>query len=556
MREIEAFRSARFFVIFVHKPCTLLINQPPVIREKNPNQLKFEAFKTPFEAQMNRNNRWVKLAELLPWEELILVYAKSMSEFGRPALSPRIAIGALIIKTTLGLSDEETVAQIQENMYMQYFLGLEKYQEEPLFDPSLLVHFRERMGKEIVDEMNGIVVLKAIKESAVNQKNQTKGKASGGKSSDLKKSVERTQSTSEQIPTETENNQSENSSGEEPVTHKGYFILDATVADQYIKYPTDVDLVNKSRQHSEEIIDILYAHSTLGNKPRTYRKIARAKYLNFSKGKKKTAKQVRKARKQQLSYLERNLQTIETILQTNSELIEKLDKRKYRTYLVIQAIYRQQQYMHDNKVNRCDDRIVSIDQPHVRPMVRGKQGRNVEFGSKVLTGITEAGYTLTSKMEWDQYNEGNYVIAAVEDHKNKLGYYPEVVIGDQIFISRKNKQALEKLGIRLSGKSLGRKNQEKQAEEIKRIKEEQKQRVRIEGKFGQGKNGYELNKIRMRKPSTSESMVYMIFFVMNLVRYAKEVLFWPLLKTVKILKNFLKELVPTPEFLLIFQSGR
>lgn len=532
-----------------------------MIREKNPNQLKFEAFKTPFEAQMKRNNRWVKLAESLPWEELIIVYAKNMSDFGRPALSPRVAIGALIIKTMLGLSDEETVAQIQENMYMQYFLGLEKYQEEPLFDSSLLVHFRERMGKEIVDQMNGVVVVKAIKESANNQKQKTKGRNRKDQKQPPEIANGLVENKTEEInsgtePTSQESTDKENSSEETPVTHKGNYILDATIADQYIKYPTDVDLLNKSREHSEEIIDILYKNSTLGSKPRTYRKVAGAKYLDFAKSKKKTIKAVKTAQKQQLNYLGRNLRAIEMILQTDMRLLEKLDKRTYRTYLVIQQIYSQQSFMVANKVNRCDDRIVNILQPYVRPMVRGKQGKNVEFGAKILAGITEDGYTLIPKMEWDPYNEGNYVIAAVEDHKNKFGYYPEVVIGDRIFVSRANKLALEKLGIKLSGKSLGRKNQEKKEEEIKQLKEEQKQRVKIEGKFGQGKNGYELNKIRMRKSSTSESMVYMIFFVMNLVRYAKEVLFWPFLQTVRLLENILKKLVPTPESWLILMSGR
>lgn len=533
-----------------------IYNKQLMIREKNPNQLKFEAFKTPFESQMKRDNRWVKLAESLPWEELIKVYAKSMSDFGRPALSPRVAIGALIIKTMLGLSDEETVAQIQENMYMQYFLGLEKYQEEPLFDPSLLVHFRERMGKEIVDQMNGVVVVKAIKENTNNQQQKARGrnrkdqKQPPGKANGLvENKTEEVNSSSETRSKESVGN--EYSFEETPVTHKGHYILDATIADQYIKYPTDVDLLNKSREHSEEIIDILYKNSTLGSKPRTYRKVARAKYLDFAKSKKKTIKAVKTAQKQQLNYLRRNLQAIEMILQTDMRLLEKLDKRTYRTYLVIQEIYSQQNFMVTNKVNRCDDRIVSISQPYVRPMVRGKQGKNVEFGAKILVGITEEGYSFVPKMEWDQFNEGSYVLAAVEDYKNNLGYYPEVVIGDQIFISRANKQALEKLGIRLSGKSLGRKNQEEKAEEAERIKEEQKQRVKIEGKFGQGKNGYELNKIRMRKSNTSESMVYMIFFVMNLVRYAKEVLFWPFLKTSKFLENILKKLVPPPGSWLI-----
>ncbi len=115
-----------------------------MICQKDPNQLKFEAFKTPFEIKMNRNNRWVILSEILPWEELISIYSKSMSDFSRPSIDARIAIGAMIIKTKLSLSDEETIEQIRENMYIQYFLGLEEYQEEPLLDPSLLVHIRER----------------------------------------------------------------------------------------------------------------------------------------------------------------------------------------------------------------------------------------------------------------------------------------------------------------------------------------------------------------------------------------------------------------------------
>jgi len=135
-----------------------------MLKTKDANQLKFEAFKTPFEIKINRNNRWVLLSEILPWEDLVSIYSKAMSNFGRPSLEPRIAIGAMIIKTKLGLSDEETVEQISENMYMQFFLGLEAYQEEPLFDASLLVDIRERMGKEMLEQMNNLVVVKALTE--------------------------------------------------------------------------------------------------------------------------------------------------------------------------------------------------------------------------------------------------------------------------------------------------------------------------------------------------------------------------------------------------------
>ena len=129
------------------------------------------------------------------------------------------------------------------------------------------------------------------------------------------------------------------------------------------------------------------------------------------------------------------------------------------------------------------------------------------------------------------------MLESVERYHETFGYYPEVVIGDRIFITRANKKKLEEMGIRLSGKQLGRKSHEQKREEDRQMKKDQKSRVLIEGKFGQGKNAYGLNQIRMRTMRTSESMVMAIYFVMNLVRLAKEVIFWPFLEFGRMLTN-------------------
>jgi len=176
-------------------------------------------------------------------------------------------------------------------------------------------------------------------------------------------------------------------------------------------------------------------------------------------------------------------------------------------------------------------------------MVRGKQGKKVEFGSKILCGIVKGYYGMIHKLSWDAYNEGSHVIESVEQYKQQYGYYPEVVIGDRIFITRENKTKLESLGIRLSGKGLGRKNEEKKAREMKQMKKDQRLRVRIEGKFGQGKNGYELNRIRMRKSSTSKSVIVLTFFVMNLVRYAKEVFLCPVVQILRALEYIIMKII-------------
>ena len=122
-------------------------------------QLSFENFYLPFGGKLSGENRWVKLAELVPWEQFESEYAEQFSEGqGAPAKSFRIALGALIIKEKLGTSDEETVEQIRENPYLQYFLGLSEYSNEAPFEASMMVHFRKRLNLDIVGKINERVV--------------------------------------------------------------------------------------------------------------------------------------------------------------------------------------------------------------------------------------------------------------------------------------------------------------------------------------------------------------------------------------------------------------
>jgi hypothetical protein len=114
----------------------------------------------------------------------------------------------------------------------------------------------------------------------------------------------------------------------------------------------------------------------------------------------------------------------------------------------------------------------------------------------------------------------------VEAYKKLNGCYPEVVITDKIYGTRENQQWLKELGIRYSGKPLDRPSAKNQTRDWKRKQKiEQGIRNQVEGKFGQGKNGYNLNKVRARAAKTSESWIAAIFFVMNLIKFSKEFLF-------------------------------
>jgi hypothetical protein len=100
----------------------------------------------PFGGTLDPDNRWVVFSALMPWEELEETYAPQFSPTtGAPAKSVRLAFGALFIKQRLGLTDEETVEQIRENAYMQFFLGFAGYSSKAPFDPSMMVHLVEML---------------------------------------------------------------------------------------------------------------------------------------------------------------------------------------------------------------------------------------------------------------------------------------------------------------------------------------------------------------------------------------------------------------------------
>ena len=139
------------------------------------DQPEFPNFYLPFGGKLDPQNRWVKLATIIPWKLLEADYCQNFADsgMGAPALDCRIALGALIIKERLTLTDEETVAQIRENPYLQYFLGLHEYLQENLFDPSMMVHFRKRISPESLQEINNAIIQRGLQKQTHNNHDDT-----------------------------------------------------------------------------------------------------------------------------------------------------------------------------------------------------------------------------------------------------------------------------------------------------------------------------------------------------------------------------------------------
>ena len=141
------------------KRAKLTKTRAPMIRYCSSKQLTIPEFDWPFQTDMDDNNRWVRMSQCIPWDELAASYYQGLSsQTGRPAKDARLVIGAVIIKHKLCLSDAETVQQIQENPYMQYFVGLSGYQKEAPFASSLFVDIRKRMGESVFEGFHRAII--------------------------------------------------------------------------------------------------------------------------------------------------------------------------------------------------------------------------------------------------------------------------------------------------------------------------------------------------------------------------------------------------------------
>jgi IS5 family transposase len=143
-------------------------------RKAQKQETAAEDFELPVGGKLASDNRWVIMANMIPWSEFEAEYAAIFSaEMGAPAKTFRMALGALIIKEKLGISDRETVEQIRENPYLQYFIGMSCYSNNAPFDASMLVHFRERIDINLVNKVNREMVKQGLEKKRRQKKKKS-----------------------------------------------------------------------------------------------------------------------------------------------------------------------------------------------------------------------------------------------------------------------------------------------------------------------------------------------------------------------------------------------
>lgn len=366
-------------------------------------QLSIESFGQELGVSLSPENKWVQLADQLPWTQMEDVYRVVFpSPLGRAGKPFRLLFGAQLIKQSTGFSDVDLVKAIRDTPAYQYFIGCPTYVVSRPFDPSALTHFRKRIAP-ISPQLRQIMGAWC--------KDRLQGSVGNDRT----------------------------------------MILDATVTPVNIRFPQDHSLLNQARTFLEKMITEL-AHQLYVPIPRTYKREAHKAYVTFTKKPRRTAKETRHQVKAQLQYVRRDLRYVDELRTKGGELTEKQRSR----LTTIQQLFTQQEFMYRNKTHRVDHRIVSLSQPYVRPIKRGKAKQNTEFGPKIDASIQD-GIIEIERVDFNAFNESTDFQKAIERYKEQHDHYPDEVLADKLYRNRENIAFAKERGIAIIGPKLGRK---------------------------------------------------------------------------------------------------
>lgn len=374
----------------------------PMVYRKKTVQLSINSFETALGCPLSADNEWVQLANQLPWSEWDEVYQLAFpSNLGRAGKPFRQLYGAQLIKQRTGLSDREVVDAIRDTPAYQYFLGFSEYQPVRPFDHVTLVYFRKRIAP-ISDQILNIMA-------------KYTGKLLN-----------------------------------EALPDKRVVITDATAFPVNVAYPQDTHLLNGTRLKLEADIKLMSNQLKLAP-PRTRKREAKKQWVAFSRHPHRWGKQTHKQIKAQLQYIRRDLRFVDELLAQGGQLSE----RRLKVLSTVRKVYEQQDYMYRNHTHHVSDRIVSLTQPEIRPIVRGKAKQPVEFGPKVDLSITD-GVVNIERFSFDSFNESTDFASTIDHYKDVHGVYPDEVLADTLYRTRANIKLCKDLGIKLSGPKLGR----------------------------------------------------------------------------------------------------
>jgi len=433
---------------------------PKLLFELNPTLLD-QRFLSTDVGQIYRAIPWDDLANLIP----PTLYGRSGLGC-TPWFDVRGGIALMILKHYLQLSDAKLIERINTDWSLQYFCGIQLKDGEAISDKDIPGAWRSYIGQylDIRKWQNAL----AAKWKPYLQQTQTS-------------------------------------------------MQDATCYESRITHPTDVKLLWQSCSEVYEMMqDILKKQNK--RRSRANHALRRKEYLSYQKSKKKTRRAEKKLRKKLIKYLRRLLE-LNSILskQHNITLSHRLSKRLE----TIGNIYEQQ----IKKVagEQIENRIVSISKEYIRPIIRGKETKSVEFGAKV-NKLQVDGISFIEHLGYDAFNEGTRLQNGIRLHHELFGKCKQFS-GDAIYATNKNRAYLKKKGIAHNFVPKGRQKAAhiEQNQQMSTLLNKERG-TKLEGSFGNEKNHYLLSKVRARNQDTETCWIFFGIHTANAVNIGKRML--------------------------------
>jgi transposase, IS5 family len=427
-------------------------------------------FEQPVDLQLQAfyNTPLGELYQAIPFDELLKHFPKpkrAISGKGcKPWFDVKGGIALQILKSYYRCSDAILVEQINGNWQMQMFCGIQLRHGEQVKDKDIVGRWRTYLGQYL--DMDKLQI------SCVQH---------------WKAYMEH--------------------------THTGF--TDATVFESYIEYPTDAKLLWKSCCDVFAMIKESRKRAKLRDTRINHEK-RKTQWLSFAKRRKKSKRQNKKICKALLKYVDRLIKQLNDLRETHTVILSASQTNRLKT---IDKVKEQQWKLYFGKEAKVPDRIVSLHKPYVRPIIRGKEVKPVEFGAKVNM-LQVDGISFIEHFSYDNFNEGTRLQSTVHLQERYFGACHQMG-ADAIYATNDNRRYCteNKIATSFVAKGTQGKNKE-QKSQMRSILGKVRSTI-LEGSFGNEKNHYQMNKIKAKTADNEKVWIFFSLLACNAMQIAK-----------------------------------
>ena len=299
------------------------------------------------------------------------------------------------------------------------------------------------------------------------------------------------------------------------------FYTDATCYESEMRYPTDQKLLWECCEKAYSIMCTVCQRLGI-HRPRTKFLDVEKANLAYVKQRKHSKSQQRKIIRRLIRLFGKILQEIRKTCRNHDDMEDVLTVKEKNVMEIITKVYRQQKnhFENNNPRESIPDRIVSISKPYVRPIVRGKEVKNVEFGAK-CNNIQVDGISFIEKLSFNAFNEGTRLEHCIKMHKRLFKVDAKKIGGDTGYAGTANRNLCKEMGIQTSFVNRGRPSAEMQEKDYVRQELARVRATAMEGSFGTQKEHYDMRRIKARKKKTEILYIFFGIHTANVVHLAE-----------------------------------